>query len=84
MSKRAVIHITMEQIHQLLGLPDDVEVLHVIPANYGLALDLVITAPDMAETDTAIGARPPSAQANFVSEDGVRYLASLSYPSWRR
>ncbi len=84
MSKRAVIHITMEQIHQLLGLPDDVEVLHATAANYGLALDLVITAPDMADTDTAIGAVPPSTQANFVSEDGVRYLASLSYPSWRR
>jgi len=83
MSKRAVIHVSMELIHALLGLPDDVEVLHSTIGNYGLTLDVVITAPDMVDTDTRIGCTPPIALPTYVRENGVGRLERLDYPRER-
>lgn len=82
MAKRAVLPISMELIHHLLQLPEDVEILHSTIGNYGLTLELVITAPNMADTDTEIGAMPPRVTAHYTrDEDGRVYLSSLAYPS---
>jgi hypothetical protein len=83
MTKRAVVHVSMELIHHLLDLPPHVEVLHATIGNYGLTLDVVITAPDMADTDVAIGCTPPSARTTYVRENGVGRLESLEYPRQR-
>jgi len=81
MSKRAVIHVSMELIHQLLDLPADVEILHSTVGNYGATLELIITAPDMAETDPL--ATFPPAHPTYVRENGVGRLQSLDYPRER-
>lgn len=47
--RRAVMHVSMPMLQQLLGLPDDVEVLHVAPGNHGLSLAVVLTHPDVPE-----------------------------------
>jgi len=78
MAKRAVIPVSMELIHQLLQLPEDVEILHSTIGNYGLTLDLVITAPDMAGLDPLM--TPPRAVPTYVRENGVGRLVSLDYP----
>ena len=81
MSKRAVIHVSMELIHHLLNLFDDVEVLHSTIGNYGLTLNVVITAPDMADVDPL--AMPPAAHAIYEHQDGFARLVSLDYPRER-
>jgi hypothetical protein len=77
-AKRAVIPVSMELIHELLQLPDDVQILHSTIGNYGLTLDLIITAPDMADLDPLM--TPPRAIATYTHENGTRQLASLDYP----
>lgn len=81
MSKRAVIHVSMDLVHHLLNLPDDVEVLHSTIGNYGLTLDVVITAPDMADVDPL--AMPPAVHPLYEHQDGLTRLVSLDYPRGR-
>lgn len=82
MARRAVIPVSMEMIHQLLRLPDGMEVLHVAPGNAGLTLDVVVTAPDMADLDPA--AQPPALSPTYVRDErGVR-LDSIDYPREQR
>lgn len=78
MSRRAVVRISMEMIHQLLDLPDEVEILHSTIGNYGLTLDLIITAPEMAEVDPL--AVPPTVHPTYQGRNGVAHLVSLDYP----
>ncbi|GAB3156394.1 hypothetical protein GCM10027258_62770 [Amycolatopsis stemonae] len=47
--RRAVMHVAMPIVHDLLGLPDDVEVLHVAPGHHGLSLAVVLSSPDIPE-----------------------------------
>lgn len=68
----------MEMIHQLLDLPDEVEVLHSTIGNYGLTLELVITAPGMAEVDPL--ATPPTVSPAYQVWDDTAHLVSLDYP----
>ncbi len=79
MAKRAVVSIPMDLLGKLLQMPEGVEVLHVVVGNYGLSLDLVITAPDMAEVEEGIV--PPRANVNYVIEGGHPWLTSVAYPS---
>lgn len=78
MSKRAVIPVSMDMIQHLLNLPDDVEVLHVNIGNYGMTLDVVITAPDMADVDPL--AMPPRVDVVYGDRDGFVRLLALDYP----
>lgn len=81
MSKRAVISVSMNLIHHLLNLPNDVEVLHSTIGNYGLTLDVVITAPDMANAIPL--ATPPTVYPLYEHRDGFTRLVSLDYPRER-
>ena len=81
MSKRAVIPVSMEMIHHLLDLPDDVEVLHANIGNYGMTLDVVITAPDMADVEPL--AMAPRVDAVYEHRDGFTRLLALDYPRER-
>lgn len=47
--RRAVMHVSMPILQELLGLPDDVEVLHIGPGHHGLSLAVVLTHPDIPE-----------------------------------
>jgi hypothetical protein len=64
----------------LLQLPEGMEVLHVAVGNYGLAFDLVLTAPDMAETDTQIGAVPPMLHPLYEVYGGAVRIVDIDYP----
>lgn len=79
MAKRAVLPVSMDMIHALLRLPDDVQILHSTVGNFGLTLELVITAPDMAEADSLM--HLPHATVNWLCEGDTTYLASVAYPS---
>jgi hypothetical protein len=70
-------------IGQLIQLPEGLEVLHVAVGNYGLAFDLVVTAPDMAEADTVIGAVPPMLHPLYERADGVVHIVDIDYPRER-
>lgn len=80
MSRRAVVRISTEMLGQLLGLPEDLEILHITVGNYGLAFDLVVTAPDMADTDTVIGAIPPLLHPVYQVTAGVVRMIDVDYP----
>lgn len=82
MSKRAVIRIPLDMLHKLTGLPDDLEILHAIIGNHGMALDLVVTAPDMADTEVEIGCQPPTLWPLYqadADDTGTRIVA-VDYP----
>jgi hypothetical protein len=49
MRRRAVAHLTMPILHQLLQLPDNLELLHVAPGMHGLSLAVVLTGDDIPE-----------------------------------
>lgn len=74
--KRAVIHVAMPLVHDLLRLPADVEVLHVAPGNAGLTMQVVVTAdnlPEMPPHGIPYELRPVYAR----DEDGHVTLVSL-------
>lgn len=78
MAKRAVLPVSMELIHDLLQLPDYIEILHSTIGNYGLTLDLIVTAPDMVDLDPLM--TPPRLTPTYIHENGIRRLESIDYP----
>ena len=82
MAVRAVLRLPVEIVGQLLGLPDDVTVLHVTADPLGLAINVIVTAPDMA--DTGEWGVAPTALPTIVRVDGVVRIQSLDYPRQQR
>lgn len=83
MARRAVLRLPVDIIGQLLDLPADLHVLHVTTDPFGLAINLVVTAPDMADSDLP-GAHPPTILPTLARVDGRTRIQSLDYPREQR
>lgn len=82
MAKRAVLRLPVDILGQLLDLPRDVTVLHVTPDPFGLAINVIVTAPDM--TDETPLAQPPVILPTLVRVDGRTHIQSIDYPREQR
>lgn len=83
MAKRAVLRLPVEIVGQLFGLPEDVHVLHVTADPLGLAINLIVTADDMADAEV-LGAMPPTILPTLVRVDGRTRIQSIDYPREQR
>lgn len=82
MAKRAVLRLPVDILGQLLDLPEDVHVLHVTADPLGLAINVIVTAPDM--TDETPLAQPPVILPTLVRVDGRTHIQSIDYPREQR
>lgn len=78
MPKRATIRIDAEMLGSLLGLPNDLAVLHVVVDDYGLALGLVVTADDMVDTPAEYVA--PRLSPLYQVDRGTVRIVGVDYP----
>lgn len=82
MAARAVLRLPVEIVEQLLDLPSDVHVLHVTVDPLGLAINVIVTAPDMPDEDPWLV--PPTALPTLARVDGRTRIQSLDYPRQQR